>query len=148
MLDVSFSPAATRQLFGPMPYRFSVLAVIEGYLDTEICIKGHTDCTGEGKCSQVLSEKQAQVVREWFTAQGCNLERLITLSSGKTKPEASNDLEEGCHLPEVPQWCFSSDATTIVLRYPLSSRVCNHRPSDCEECSLFLTHLLREYQKA
>ena len=57
-------------------------------------IDGHTDSDGSDEYNQVLSEKRANSVKNFFVSQGVTAE-ITTKGYGESKPVASNDTAEG-----------------------------------------------------
>lgn len=73
----------------------SVVEVLKEYDKTNIRITGHTDSTGSDSYNQALSERRADSVARYLTAQGVAAGRVWTTGSGERYPIASNDTEEG-----------------------------------------------------
>ncbi|AHM59146.1 outer membrane protein/peptidoglycan-associated (lipo)protein [Flammeovirgaceae bacterium 311] len=65
------------------------------YPDTNVLIEGHTDDKGADDYNQRLSERRAQAVAQYVTAQGVSSSRITTRGYGETQPLASNDSEAG-----------------------------------------------------
>jgi OOP family OmpA-OmpF porin len=61
----------------------------------EIEIAGHTDADGEDALNQILSEKRAQAVVDYFVKQGLPASRFTATGYGSTQPVATNDTDEG-----------------------------------------------------
>ena len=67
-----------------------------GLADGVFIVAGHTDGTGSLAYNQGLSERRAQAVATYLTAQhGISSSQLIMKGYGETKPIASNDSESG-----------------------------------------------------
>jgi len=66
--------------------------------DFTLRINAHTCSQGTHEYNQLLSEKRAQSVRDYFIAKGLKNSRLITKGYSETQPIASNDTEEGKSL--------------------------------------------------
>lgn len=62
---------------------------------TEVLIEGHTDNTGNDNINQPLSEKRAQAVANFLTAQGVSTSRLIVKGYGSYQPVGDNSTAEG-----------------------------------------------------
>lgn len=60
-----------------------------------IAIEGHTDDQGSLEHNTILSEARANAVREYLAGKGIVKERVKTQGFGPSKPQASNDTEEG-----------------------------------------------------
>ena len=58
-------------------------------------IAGHTDSTGPEDYNQGLSERRAEAVEDYLTANGVNASRLSSRGYGESRPVASNDTKEG-----------------------------------------------------
>jgi OOP family OmpA-OmpF porin len=56
---------------------------------------GHTDSVGDEAYNQKLSERRAQAVVDFLTAQGVAAGRVTAIGMGETKPLADNATEEG-----------------------------------------------------
>jgi peptidoglycan-associated lipoprotein len=58
-------------------------------------IQGHTDATGSDAINYKLGEARAEAVRVYLNKQGVALNRMSTISYGKTEPVESNKTKEG-----------------------------------------------------
>ncbi len=58
-------------------------------------IEGHTDDVGEAAFNQLLSQKRAQSIKEYFVKKGLDPERFETVGYGESKPIANNKTEKG-----------------------------------------------------
>ena len=56
---------------------------------------GHTDSTGSDSYNQSLSERRAQSVSRYLTAQGVIPQRVITVGMGESRPVADNTTAAG-----------------------------------------------------
>jgi OOP family OmpA-OmpF porin len=63
--------------------------------DLNILIKGYTDSTGPEEYNQMLSERRAQAVQDYFASQGVSRERMKTLGYGESDPVADNSTAQG-----------------------------------------------------
>lgn len=61
----------------------------------EIEIAGHTDDKGSDQYNQELSQGRAEAVREYIVNQGIEGSRITAVGYGESKPETTNDTEEG-----------------------------------------------------
>lgn len=61
----------------------------------KIQICGYTDNVGATESNLALSQKRAQVVKEFFVAEGIPASQLIATGKGETRPVASNETTEG-----------------------------------------------------
>lgn len=73
----------------------SVVLVLNEYNKTIIEITGHTDNTGSAQHNQQLSERRAESVGAYLSAQGIRPERITTTGLSYNSPIASNDTAEG-----------------------------------------------------
>jgi len=58
-------------------------------------IEGHADSIGSQDYNQLLSEKRADMVKDWLTAHGILEDRLVAIGFGEDRPVADNSSEEG-----------------------------------------------------
>lgn len=58
-------------------------------------ISGHTDARGNAQSNKNLSKKRAEVIRDYFIAQGIAAERVVAKGYGKDKPIAHNSSAAG-----------------------------------------------------
>jgi OmpA-OmpF porin, OOP family len=72
-----------------------VAALLQEDGDLKLRVEGHTDNQGNAAANQALSEKRAQAVVAWLTANGIPADRLKAQGFGQTKPIADNGSEEG-----------------------------------------------------
>jgi outer membrane protein OmpA-like peptidoglycan-associated protein len=70
-------------------------AVLQKYPDTNVIIEGHTDNSGSDAINQPLSERRAQAVANYTTAQGVDASRITTKGYGSSQPVADNTTVEG-----------------------------------------------------
>ncbi len=73
----------------------SVTLVVKEYDKTLIEIMGHTDSTGSEQYNQVLSEKRANSVSDYFNSRDVTSARLAAYGYGENHPVADNDSETG-----------------------------------------------------
>ncbi len=73
----------------------SVGRVLGEFDRTVVEVAGHTDSTGTDAYNQALSERRANSVATYLTAQGVMQARLITIGMGETRPVADNSSAEG-----------------------------------------------------
>jgi outer membrane protein OmpA-like peptidoglycan-associated protein len=72
-----------------------IALVLREYNQTQINIYGHTDATGGAEYNQVLSERRAQAVGEFLSANGISSQRIASFGYGEQYPVANNDSAEG-----------------------------------------------------
>ena len=65
------------------------------YEQNTIEIVGHTDSTGSHAYNMSLSQRRAQSVADYLTAQGVSAARLTTRGAGPDQPVASNATDSG-----------------------------------------------------
>lgn len=58
-------------------------------------IEGHTDYVGSDQSNQILSEKRAKAVKDYFIDHGIAPERLSSIGYGESRPRDTNLTEEG-----------------------------------------------------
>ena len=75
-----------------------VAGILLVYRDSQIIIEGHTDNTGSAEFNQTLSEERAQNVKEFLIEIGVDENRLSSIGYGLTRPDASNETEDGRRL--------------------------------------------------
>ena len=73
----------------------SVGKVLAEYEQTVVEVAGHTDSTGSDAYNQSLSERRANSVSAYLSAQGVIPQRLITLGMGEKRPIADNATSPG-----------------------------------------------------
>ncbi len=73
----------------------SVTLVVQEYDKTLIEIMGHTDSTGSDEYNQVLSERRARSVSNYFQSRDVEPLRLGTYGHGENYPVADNSTKEG-----------------------------------------------------
>ena len=87
-----------------------VLSVIGGY---DLSVEGHTDSVGSEEFNQVLSEKRAASVQEYFNA--CEIPGMNVSASGfgESKPRANNDTNEGRQKNRRVEIVFAEQALEL-----------------------------------
>jgi len=70
-------------------------AVLQKYPDTNVLIEGHTDASGSDAINNPLSQRRAQAVADYTTAQGVDASRITTQGYGSSQPIADNTTEAG-----------------------------------------------------
>lgn len=69
--------------------------ILKEYPDADFTIEGHTDSDGSDAYNQVLSEKRANAVRDYFVTNGINPNRLTTKAFGESIPVDTNATAAG-----------------------------------------------------
>jgi len=72
-----------------------IVKLLQQNPDLKLRVEGHTDNQGNAAANQSLSEKRAQAVVAWLTAQGVEAGRLTAKGLGQTKPVEDNSTEDG-----------------------------------------------------
>ena len=75
-----------------------IARVLNQYGKTTVTVIGHTDSLGTHADNQILSEKRAQAVMDYFAGQNVNPLRLEAYGKGETEPRADNSSEAGRQL--------------------------------------------------
>ena len=75
-----------------------IARVLNQYGKTTVTVIGHTDSVGTHADNQILSEKRAQSVMDYFAGQNVNPLRLEAYGKGETEPRADNSSEAGRQL--------------------------------------------------
>lgn len=68
---------------------------LEEYEDTEILVAGHTDSIGDEKYNERLSEKRADAVANFLSANGVKRSRLVIRGYGEDSPAQPNETKAG-----------------------------------------------------
>jgi outer membrane protein OmpA-like peptidoglycan-associated protein len=72
-----------------------ISGIVLAYPSLKLAVEGNTDSVGTESFNQELSEKRAEGVRSYLTAQGVPGSSTTATGFGKTRPIASNDTSEG-----------------------------------------------------
>lgn len=67
-----------------------VVKILNEYTDYEMLIEGHTDNTGKVDKNQLLSQKRADAVKNYFVQKGIEASRMNAAGFGDSKPLAAN----------------------------------------------------------
>jgi outer membrane protein OmpA-like peptidoglycan-associated protein len=70
-------------------------AFLDKYPDRSVAIQGYTDSVGNDDYNQALSERRAESVKAYLTAQGIGSSRLVASGKGRSDPVADNDSAAG-----------------------------------------------------
>jgi outer membrane protein OmpA-like peptidoglycan-associated protein len=102
------------------PQYYSVLDEIALKLsrspDTNIEIKGHTDNVGTAEYNQLLSEKRAEIVKQYLVQKGVEKDRLFPVGFGYTINQASNRTETGRALNRRVEMSITSHQKTLAYQ--------------------------------
>ena len=69
--------------------------IFREYPKSFILVEGHTDSAGSEEYNWGLSQKRAESVTQYLTAQGIDKSRFTTKWYGETQPRATNETSEG-----------------------------------------------------
>jgi outer membrane protein OmpA-like peptidoglycan-associated protein len=72
-----------------------ISGIVLAYPSLRLAVEGNTDSVGTESFNQELSEKRAEGVRSYLTAQGVSGSSTTATGFGKNRPIASNDTSEG-----------------------------------------------------
>lgn len=67
------------------------VALLKKNKSLDVSIEGHCDIAGPDNYNQMLSERRAKVVYDYFLSQGIAADRMRTLGWGRKKPLVPND---------------------------------------------------------
>jgi outer membrane protein OmpA-like peptidoglycan-associated protein len=67
-----------------------VVKIMNEYTDYVLTIDGHTDNSGKADKNQILSQKRATAVKNYFAKKGIGAERMTATGFGDTKPVVPN----------------------------------------------------------
>ncbi len=67
----------------------------KSYPQLKVDVAGHTDWIGTDGYNQGLSEKRANVVKQYLTRKGVDAGRMSTQAYGEARPKATNETDEG-----------------------------------------------------
>ncbi len=71
---------------------------LQAYPDHDAVVVGHTDNVGSDGFNQGLSERRANAVSGFLSANGVSMGRMRTVGMGESQPIASNETSEGRQL--------------------------------------------------
>jgi outer membrane protein OmpA-like peptidoglycan-associated protein len=81
------------------PRNFAQLAKVQSVMrdlgEAHITIEGHTDTVGNQRNNQILSDRRARVISDYFVANGIDKDDISTIGYGASRPIAPNTLKEG-----------------------------------------------------
>jgi len=66
----------------------------------KLTLSGHTDSRGTDDYNKSLSERRADVVREYLTSSGVDAAQIVTVAKGSSQPRRPNVTETGVDNPE------------------------------------------------
>ena len=95
MGDVLFDTGKSDLRAGAREALAKLTGIVLNYPSLRLSIEGHTDNTGSAELNQALSEKRADVVRDYLIVQGLDPGPLSAKGFGMTAPVADNNTAEG-----------------------------------------------------
>lgn len=78
-----------------LPRLDEAVATLQRYPEIKVEIAGHTDYFNTDEYNQVLSERRAKTVMDYFISKGVDASRLTAKGYGESSPIADNETEEG-----------------------------------------------------
>ncbi len=72
-----------------------VVAQMKEYPSVNAKVEGNTDWIGDDSLNYRISEKRAEVVKQYLVSKGIDANRISTMSYGETRPVATNETSEG-----------------------------------------------------
>lgn len=88
--DVLFTTGKSDLKPGATGNLTKLAAFLDKYPDRSVAIQGYTDSVGDEDYNQMLSERRAESVKAYLTAQGIGATRLIVSGKGRSDPVADN----------------------------------------------------------
>ena len=95
-VSFDFDSASLKSAFTPTLNK--VADILQPYPNTIIHVVGHTDSVGSESYNMKLSERRAQSVVDYLSAEGVSSDRLFAIGKGESEPRATNDTEAGRQL--------------------------------------------------
>ncbi len=95
-VSFDFDSASLKSAFTPTLNK--VADILQRYPNTIIHVVGHTDSVGSESYNMKLSERRAQSVVDYLSAEGVSSDRLFAIGKGENEPRATNDTEAGRQL--------------------------------------------------
>ena len=95
LVGVNFDLNSARLRKESYPILFYSFQVLENNPDMNVEIQGYTDNTGTENYNQKLSEKRADVVKDYLVSKGIDANRLTVKGFGEKDPIANNNTAEG-----------------------------------------------------
>lgn len=95
LVGVNFDYNSTKLSSEAYPILFHAVQVLLQNPDMQVEIQGHTDNIGSEKVNLKLSEKRAQMIKNYLVARGVNGTRLKVVGYGEAYPIADNKTAQG-----------------------------------------------------
>lgn len=73
----------------------SLANLLKNFKQLNIIVSGHTDALGADSYNQILSERRAAEVKQYFISKGISIDRITTLGKGSMNPVAINRNSNG-----------------------------------------------------
>jgi outer membrane protein OmpA-like peptidoglycan-associated protein len=96
--------------------------IVQAHSGLNLQIEGHTDSVGSEEFNRELSEKRANVVRDYLISQGVMPGAVTARGYGKSQPIASNDTSEGRQLNRRVEMIVSGDIIGVPVQASTSTR--------------------------
>jgi outer membrane protein OmpA-like peptidoglycan-associated protein len=93
--DVLFTTGKADLRSGATGHLDKLAVFLKKYPDRSVAIEGHTDNVGSSDSNQGLSQRRADAVRSYLSAQGVGATRLTSDGKGESAPVAENDSATG-----------------------------------------------------
>ena len=93
--DITFASGDASLLPAARTYLDKVVSLMEQFDSMRLIIHGHTDNIGKTTDNQSLSQRRAESVMLYLSAQGVEIARMKAVAHGESAPVASNDTPEG-----------------------------------------------------
>ncbi len=92
-----------------------ISGIVLAYPDLKLQIEGYTDSIGSDQYNQTLSEKRAEVVRDYLVSSGVGMNNVAAVGMGKADPVADNTTAAGRKLNRRVEMIVSGDVIGTSL---------------------------------
>ncbi|UJF16828.1 OmpA family protein [Vibrio sp. SS-MA-C1-2] len=92
---IGFSTGSFYPQVAIYPTLDSIVEVLNKYPESNIIVNGYTDSVGSAESNQILSEKRAESIKNYFIGQGLAANRAVSRGFGERNPICTNDTTEG-----------------------------------------------------
>ena len=92
--DLNFATGQANLDLKAKNYLNEMVDILKGNQKLGLIIIGHTDNTGDLRVNEIVSEKRAEVVRDYIVSKGVSARRIRTLGRAYLEPIVDNDTEE------------------------------------------------------
>ncbi|MCB1333680.1 MAG: OmpA family protein [Roseivivax sp.] len=89
--NIYFRPASAQLDRDSIPLLDNLVDIVRRCPDLKVEVGGHTDSDGSDQTNKLLSERRAQSVVDYLTAQGIEVARLTAVGYGESQPAFPND---------------------------------------------------------